>query len=171
MQRGDESALSIVYSRYANAVYGAARRVLGSRRDAEEVAVDAFMTLWRKARSHQIRLHTESLAPWLITTAGLLARTRLRDIRRHEGKEIPHPDDAFEGLPGASTTGAEPLATALAQLEPLDHELVLLCLNDGLSYKEAARTLGLTHGAVRNRISRARQSLRTVLTAETRGHA
>lgn len=54
----------------------------------------------------------------------------------------------------------------LDQLDPLDRAVVFLLDVEGYSGLEAADELGLTHGAVRKRASRARRRLRSVVGAE-----
>jgi RNA polymerase sigma-70 factor (ECF subfamily) len=58
---------------------------------------------------------------------------------------------------------------AFDRLPPVDAEIARLCLIEDLSYADAAARLGLTEGAVRNRLSRARGRLRRDLGKERDG--
>jgi RNA polymerase sigma-70 factor (ECF subfamily) len=51
----------------------------------------------------------------------------------------------------------------IAQLPAVDQQIFRLCLVEELTYKEAAVRLGLTHGSVRNRLSRMRLRLQSEL--------
>ena len=51
------------------------------------------------------------------------------------------------------------------KLREVDREIFRMCMLDGLVYKQAAAQLGLTHGSVRNRLSRLRRQLRIALSA------
>jgi RNA polymerase sigma-70 factor (ECF subfamily) len=48
-------------------------------------------------------------------------------------------------------------------LSPLDRDIFRLCAVDGYAYQAAADELGVAHGVVRNRLSRIRSRLRTVV--------
>ncbi len=51
----------------------------------------------------------------------------------------------------------------MSQMPLLDQEIFWLCVVGDLSYKQAARQLGISHGSVRNRLSRLKARLRTEL--------
>jgi len=55
------------------------------------------------------------------------------------------------------------VAKALEQLPDNFREIVILCDIEGLSYAEAAEALGIPIGTVRSRLSRARETLRSLL--------
>ena len=161
--QGDEAAMRTAYGRYSQATFAAARRVLRSTPDAEDVTIETFELLWRKARKHKITLHKDSLVAWLIAAANFTALNYRRTVlkrRKHEdpAEELEHEQAGDSGFRDID------LIRAVASLDPVDRQIVELCLSAGTSYKEAARQLGLTHATVRNRLSRARSHLRTILT-------
>jgi RNA polymerase sigma-70 factor (ECF subfamily) len=51
----------------------------------------------------------------------------------------------------------------MAGMPLVDQEIFWLCLVGDLSYKQAARQLGISHGSVRNRLSRLKARLRSEL--------
>src|SRR5690606_35734441 len=55
---------------------------------------------------------------------------------------------------------AAAIEAAVARLSPVDRRLFELCVDGDLTYEQAAAELGVTHGAVRNRVSRLRTRLR-----------
>ena len=68
--RWNDSALAEVYRRHGGAVYGLARRVLGSDGRAEEVTQDVFVDLWhRPERFDPARGIVESQRPWRLGVA------------------------------------------------------------------------------------------------------
>ena len=161
----DRTAFDLLVRRHSRAVYLAALSVTGIAADAEEVAQDAFLVLWRR-RADDVRIVADSLAPWLIVTARHLAlnlrrgekRLRLREERLPEAPPLADPEAAL-----VATAAREAVDRALAALDPLDAEIARLCLAEGLSYAEAAAKLGVAHGVVRNRLSRTRRRLRELL--------
>ena len=165
--RGDRDVLTILYHRHRRSVYLTAYSVLRSRPDAEEILQDAFVTIW--VRRNSVQLVGESTLPWLVTTARYLALNRGRAIarRRTDPLEAASELEAVARSPlgeALATELREELQTAIAELSDTDQTIVALCLVDDLSYKQAAHNLGLTHAAVRNRLSRLRAHLRTSLT-------
>lgn len=161
---GDTAALRVLHERHAEAVYWTARETLDAD-DAEEVAQDAFVLLWRKCRG--IELPGTSVLPWLLITARYLAVNLRRASSRNRAHtaELPeHPDDLTTGDNTADTAlielQLERVAATIATLPQADQDVYRLCLVEGRSYKQAAYELRVSHAAVRNRLARVRASLR-----------
>lgn len=163
---GDTRAFDELYARHVRTVYRAALARVRSVPDAEEITQETFVTLWRRAASVQL---ADSLLPWLLATARYVALNRMRsDAARAahltetdleaEPDAAPGPEERHEQARLAAS-----IAAAVTALAPVDQAIYRLCIEDGLSYADAADQLGLTHGAVRNRLSRVRASLRTDL--------
>lgn len=86
LRNGERAALAQIHIEHVKPVYWAAYRVLRSYSDADEIAQDVFLTLWRKRRS--VRVYGTSLLPWLLTTAKYLALNRARARNRVATKEV-----------------------------------------------------------------------------------
>ena len=152
-----ETAFSEVVRRHAGPLYAVAYRWLQSVPDAEEVVQDAFLLLWRKRG--RIHLVGDSALPWLIVTVKHLAANR----RRARMRRVQHETEAAHEprfTPDEHGEVADLLQRAFDALPPLDAQVARLCLVEDVTYAEAAERLGLTEGAVRNRLSRARARLR-----------
>lgn len=163
----DEGALKKLFELHAIEVYGYARSLVRRHDDAQEVVQQTFLTLWESR--HRLVTYTGSALPWLLVTARNHANNLLRTRGRHEAR--------FTGLDQVDATsfGEGPEDKALAEearrdleqalevLSPVERQIIELCIEDDLLYKEAAVRLGLTHGAVRNRLSRVRSQLRARL--------
>lgn len=152
-----QTAFGEIVRRHGGPLYAVAYRWLESVPDAEEVVQDAFLLLWRKRG--RVHLVGDSALPWLIVTVKHLAanrrRARMRRVQ-HETAAAREPRFA-EDEQGAV---ADLLRRAFDALPPLDAQVARLCLVEDVTYAEAAERLGLTEGAVRNRLSRARARLR-----------
>lgn len=173
LRHDDEHALSTVFRRYQRPVYWGSFSVLRSHAEAEEITGDVFLTLWR--RRQDVEIAATSLLPWLLVTARNLSLNRSRSVNRRREQLITEPEDQLSapGIDPAEQLLRRELEQALqaiaaAMAEP-DRSIYQLCLVDELTYKEAAYKLGLTHGSVRNRLSRLRARLRTELTHLTAG--
>jgi RNA polymerase sigma factor (sigma-70 family) len=172
VQVGDRESFRALFRMHMRSVYWAAFGVLQSRADSEEVMQDAFMTMWDKRAS--IELVGESTLPWLVTTARYLAlnRRRAEDRRRRDPLD-PDAELLVRALGPDRDLGPEGAAVAnearqhieevMAQMPLVDQEIFWLCLVGDLSYKQAARQLGISHGSVRNRLSRLKMRLRSEL--------
>lgn len=163
MQNGEQSALNQLFDRHKGAVFWTAMRTLLSRPDAEEIAVDAFLTLWEKRR--KVALYGESVLPWLLATTKNLARNRARAIRRRYTARLDdEPERPSEALSVEEQTELEDamaqIDAILASLPLVDRQVFTLCVVEDLPYKQAAYRLGISHAAVRNRLSRVRSRLR-----------
>lgn len=169
MLAGDQEALRLLYRRYQRPVYWAAASVLRSRHDAEEVLQDAFILLWEKRA--RLEFTGDSALGWLLATARYLALNRRRAEARHPGLSI----DAVDAAASVADSGQSPedaaiaaesqayISAALAQLGAADRAIFALCVEEDLSYQQAADRLGLSHGSVRNRLSRLKNRLRGTL--------
>ena len=131
-----------------------------SLRDAEDIVAETFTVAWRK-RIERL----DDPMPWLIVTA----RNITRQVRRREvsAGEITARliDDLIEtSSPSAEITAMRrrEITEALAGLDEVSREALLLTTWDGLSGIDAARVLGITPGALRVRVHRARTTMKEV---------
>jgi RNA polymerase sigma factor (sigma-70 family) len=168
---GSEFAFRRLYRAYARPVYWIAHGLLGDAPDAEDVMQETFVVAWRKLRG--LELEGESLLPWLATICRFQAANRIRARRRereHTGAVVD------ETLPSTVSVEEQVIADDLAErileavggLSDIDREIFRLCATEGFAYDAAAAELGISHGAVRNRLSRVRTQLRSAL-RETEG--
>ena len=159
----DTRALGHLHRAHIRSVYWAAYRVLHDHAESDEVAQDVFLTLWNKRTS--VVIYGSSALPWLLVTARFLSlNSKKIRVRRYDrevplGFDVPFERDPLTLLGEAEE--AQSLRDAVGGLSADDRKLVALCLGQGLTYKEAAARLGVTHATVRNRLSRVRHQLRT----------
>jgi RNA polymerase sigma factor (sigma-70 family) len=155
----DESAFAEIVRRHGPMVLRTCRRVLHDGHDAEDICQAAFLLLARKAASAGWH---DSIAGWLFQTAyrlSLKARTTAGRRARHEAhaRPLPQPD------PVAELTVRELqviLDDELSRLPEKYRAPILLCCLEGRSRDEAARCLGWTVAAVKDRLERGRERLR-----------
>jgi RNA polymerase sigma factor (sigma-70 family) len=148
-----------VYERHYLAVYRLALFLTGDPAQAEDLAADTFVRAWT-ARD---RLRHHTVRAYLLT----IARNLYRDHRR---ASPPLLVDLDEGLadesPGADArvehaSNLQSIRTRLRRIPPGDRRALLLYVVREMSYAEIAATLGVSIGAVKSRIARAREALRT----------
>jgi len=166
---GSEGAYRELYRAYVRPVYWIAFGLMGDATDAEDVVQDTFVVAWRKIPS--LRLEGTSLLPWLATVCRLQAQNRLRARRRHGShagldEDIPSVVDVEAQVVQAQTVAA--ILAVVDRLGDLDREIFRLCAAEGYGYQAAAEQLGVSHGTVRNRLSRIRTRVRaTAMESET----
>jgi RNA polymerase sigma factor (sigma-70 family) len=160
---GDRHAFGLLYDRHVRPVYWQAYGVLRDDREAEDATQDVFVTMWHKIRT--ITLVDESVLPWLLVTARYTALNAQRSRLRRRSDELDErlaSDAAVEDEVETGLVRAE-IEKATTALSPVDRRLYELCVDGDHTYEMAARELGVSHAAVRNRLSRLRSRLRADL--------
>lgn len=159
------------YRDCGTAVLGYALRRSSSREDALDVVAETFATAWR--RRDDLPMDPVEVRPWLFGIARRCLANAARGTRRADrlGARLAASFDAG-AVPDPSALHEHRaenrrVRAALDQLAADDRELVTLIAWEGLGPAEAATVLGLTPGAARVRLHRARTRLRAVLSAPT----
>lgn len=160
--KGGEQAFLTIYDRHRTTVFQFAWRLTGSRSEADDVTQECFLTLVRGAAFDCKR---GELRAYLFGIARNLVLRRLR-ISAHEAEEAPYavaPVDVLGELLEAERAAI--VAGAMMRLPVLQREAIVLFTYEELSLEEIARITGVDTGVVKSRLHRARESLRTLLTA------
>ena len=147
---GDRSAFEELYRRYVRAVLGLALRRIGDRGRAEDATQDAFVAIWRSARTYDPRRGAG--APWLYA----VARNAITDGLRRTPEATAELQDGPAGDPGPSDRAesgwvAWRVHRALEVLTEHERPLIELAYWRGLSQSEIADRLGIPLGTVKTR--------------------
>ena len=110
---GDEAALEELFRRFEAPVYSLARRLTGSKHDAEDVLQETFLEVVRSIRRFR---GDGSLAGWIRKVAASKALMKLRR-RQGRGVEEALPDDLGDGARDAVSHGPAPAVTDRVDLE------------------------------------------------------
>lgn len=155
---GNRQAFTELYLRFRGRVFSYCLRMLGSAEEAEDLYQEVFIRVYE--RSHQFA-EDKSLSGWIFTIAHNLCLNRIRDRKPTEGL-----DDVY-GLASPEQDFGEDwqarIQWALDQVPAENREPFLLFEYQGLTYLEIADVLKLTIPAVKSRIYRTREQLRTLL--------
>jgi RNA polymerase sigma-70 factor (ECF subfamily) len=157
-----------LYRSAGTAVLGYSLRRCASRDDALDVTAETFLVAWR--RRTEVPEEPDEARAWLFGVARrCLANVARGDRRSHRlGRRlaetmdidtIPDPARIHEGR-----ADSRQVRQALDELSADDRELVTLTAWEGLGPAQAGALLGLTPGAARTRLHRARLRLRASLT-------
>lgn len=167
---GDHAAMATFYEKTVHQVSAAARKMLSSREDAEEVVGDVYLYVWRNASAYDAA--RGSVRAWL----SIMTRHRAIDRFRVSRWMISLDDVEYRGLkasltePDASVTvHAEQFQwsgvarLALSSLSPLRRRLLHHAFVTDLTHQEIASAEGLPLGTVKSHLRRALCSLRGVM--------
>ncbi len=164
--RGDDDALERLMERFKRPVHNFVFRLLYNAAEAEDVAQDVFVRVYRALRARTVRRGSAAFSTWLFQVARHAAYDRQRWRRRHP--EAPLTD--AELAPAA--TGASPgenaeneelsrdIAAAVGALPEDQRTAIVLFEYEGLSHSEIAAVMQCTEKSVEARLYRARRRLR-----------
>jgi RNA polymerase sigma-70 factor (ECF subfamily) len=168
--RGDMDAFTQLIRRYERPVIGFCYRMTGSRSDAEDVAQETFLRLYRALTRITQQASFSTLVFGIARNAAL---NHLRGRKRHTRKIA-----AFEQAPpwpanqaqrpdqGAHSRDVAALLEAGLAALPLElREALILREYQEFDYQRIAEVLGCPVGTVRSRIARAREQMRRYLLA------
>ena len=168
-KQGDLSAFNLLVQRYERQVYYVAFRMLGDSPMAEDVAQETFLRAYRGLS----KFRGGNLKAWLLRIASYACNDIIRSRRGKQDVSLetiieesgdtwasPDPSPEEEALRGE--LGRE-IQRGLLTL-PQDQRMVLVLVDvEGMSYGEAAASVGISPGTLRSRLSRARAKLRDYL--------
>lgn len=135
--------------------------------DAEDIIAATFEVAWK--RMDKLPEGREAL-PWLLGIARNLSRNAQRKSKREASfvNELSTVTVPWAEMPIEDRAASAEVMAALAQLRPLDRDLILLVAWDELSPAEAGQVLGLRPATARSRLHRTRQRM-SILMQESGG--
>ncbi|MFD7873454.1 ECF RNA polymerase sigma factor SigK [Streptomyces sp. NPDC059766] len=153
---GDQRAFTVLYDAMAGPVLGVARGVLRDRAQAEEVAQDVLVEVWRTAS--RFRPERGSAANWILTLAHRRAVDRVRSAAAAAAREhraalldrMPAYDQVTEQV--EARLEREQVRHCLRALTDVQRQAVTLAYYRGLTYRQVAQDLALPLGTVKTRM-------------------
>lgn len=166
----DEEAFEVLYERHADRLLRTCRRMTGDMSVAEDIAQDAFFTLWTKAK--KVTLADGTVWPWLVTTAKFLSYNHHRklgnqptlDVDEHEVERYLAHSPVEDSV--ANRDVVNRVLETVRTMPTDDHHIFLLHFVEGGSHARIAKELGISRSAAKSRIFRLRSKLQTVFTDE-----
>lgn len=165
----DASAIRTLVSRKLPRLIALATRMLGDRMEAEDIAQETFMRIWKQAphwRTGEAKFDT-----WLHRVALNLCYDRLRGHREEPAEVLPDSPDptatADQRIEARSRD--ERVRSALAALPARQREALVLTYYQELSNQQASDLMGISVDALESLLARARRTLRAQLAGERAG--
>jgi RNA polymerase sigma-70 factor (ECF subfamily) len=165
--RGDQSALHALYERIPRPVFTLIARLTRNRETAEELTVDVFHDVWRRAEGYDPANGT--VVGWIMNQARSRAIDRLRfDHRKkrvdpHAGEPVQTETALGSDAMVESEEARRTLHAALAQLSTDEKQAIEATYFGELTHVEAAAALDQPLGTIKTRIRTAIQKLRAAL--------
>lgn len=160
---GDADAARLLAQRLTPRVLSHAVRVLGDAAEAEDVAQEAMLRLWRIAP--EWRQGEAKVSTWLYRVTANLCTDRLRRRRSVDFDSIPEPEDDALGAEDQmqQDTRAQALEQALQALPERQRQAVVLRHIEGLANPEIAEALDISVEAVESLTARGKRALKSLL--------
>ena len=170
--KGDDRALHALYERTHRLVFTLIVRMTNDRATAEELTLDVFHDVWRRASTYDAS--GGSVVGWIMNQARSRAIDRLRFHQRK--KRLNH--DADKQFPVAPESGpqeafdrkeqAHRVREALTVLTPAERQVIETAFFSELTYYDVATRLQQPLGTVKTRIRSALGKLRQALAKTTK---
>ena len=179
----DEQAFSEIVRLHGDKVFSLIYRMLGNRQEAEDVAQDVFITVFKTIESFR---GEAKFTTWLLRIAANHAKNRIKHLARRP-TEGADPDDVSQlrtlpdrpsppvqariETPDAMLEAAQTerlMQEAIANLPEDQRLLVVLRDVEEMSYQEIEEITGLPEGTIKSRLHRARMAIKEWLDRHTR---
>lgn len=160
---GDRAAARVLTLRMGPLAFRVAQRMLGDRAEAEDLAQEALLRLWKIAP--EWRTGEAKVTTWLYRVVTNLATDRLRRRRGIGLEEAPEVPDGAASAVEQMIDGdrAAALEAALAQLPARQRQAVVLRHLEGLSNPEIATAMEIGVEAVESLTARGKRALAAIL--------
>jgi RNA polymerase sigma-70 factor (ECF subfamily) len=164
---GDQQALHALFERTHRIVFTLVVRITNNRESAEEVTLDVFHDVWRRASKYDAA--GGSVVGWILNQARSRAIDRLRFEQRKK-RAIPHGDSPH---PAPAASGPQEtfdlreqgrlLRDALKVLTPDERQVIETAFFSGLTHPEVAARLNQPLGTIKTRVRSGLGKLRQAL--------
>jgi len=169
---GDQLALHALYERAHRPVFTLIMRITSNRETAEELTIDVFYDVWRRAAGYDAANGT--VLGWIMNQARSRAIDRLRfesRKKRSGGMDMQPAEVAADPRDVLQLREqGESLRAALSTLTPDERQAIETTFFGGLTHAEAAARLNQPLGTIKTRIRSGLHKLRDILVVERAKH-
>lgn len=163
---GDQAAARSLTLRLTPLAFGVALRMLNDRAEAEDIAQEAMMRLWKIAPDW--RQGEAKVSTWLYRVVSNLCTDRLRKRRTVDLDDMAEPEDGQPTVQAQMETRERmaALQSALSQLPERQEQAVRLRHIEGLGNPEIAEIMDISVEAVESLTARGKRSLTSLLAGQ-----
>lgn len=169
VKTGDVAAFEILVDRHKHSVVGTAAKMLGGESDADDIAQQVFIRVWKSAARYE---PSAKFTTWLMTIARNLVFNEMR--RRQRARLVPMDTEVEDGpqhqfadtetaAPGEQLLDAElqnAIEEAIASLPENQRMAIVLRRYENMPYEDIAKILKTSVPAVKSILFRARMDLK-----------
>lgn len=177
VRNGSAAAFEELVQRYQSRLLTVLEHLVNNREQAEDLAQEVFLRVFRARERYE---PGAKFSTWLFTIANNVASNSLRSKSRRKEVGVPERstsdsspmqlDQLALAASGQMPTraldkaeAAEVVRMALESLNPRQRMALLLSKFEGMSYQDIADSMEMTVQATKSLLSRARESLRVIL--------
>ncbi|MBP6976977.1 MAG: sigma-70 family RNA polymerase sigma factor [Bacteroidales bacterium] len=164
---GDTAAFAALVERHKNNAFSLALRITGNREDAEEIAMDAFVKVYRSLGSFR---NDSKFTTWLYR---IVHNESISVLRKKQPETTPLEDNLADDYPSDDIhyrisvqdeiQQQQLISRALNELPPADHLLITLFYMEDQSVGEISQITGLSQANIKVRLYRTRKRLYQIL--------
>src|SRR5215207_1060039 len=177
LRERDERAFRELVAEHRDRVFNLTYRMLGNRAEAEDVAQEVFITVFKTVDTFR---EESKFSTWLYRVTVNHCKNRIKYLSRRHDRDQDELDEAVDHATAVAASAPLPaprpdrqlegaqmeqiLQEAIGQLDEDHRVLVVLRDVEDLSMEEIVEITGLPDGTVKSRLHRARLALRKKLT-------
>ncbi|HNS17058.1 MAG TPA: sigma-70 family RNA polymerase sigma factor [Bacteroidales bacterium] len=164
---GDTAAFAALVDRHKDNAFALALRITGNREDAEEIAMDAFVKVYRSLGNFR---NDSKFTTWLYR---IVHNESISALRKKQPETAPLDDSLASDYPTEEIQQCvseldelqqqKLISRALKELPPEDHMLITLFYMEDLSVSEINEITGLSQSNIKVRLHRTRKKLYQIL--------
>ena len=168
MAKGDGSALAELHGMWCPVLLGIACRMLGDRREAEEVVQDTFVRMWHRAAEYDPHQSPPFVWAFAVMRGYCIDRLRFRHrAKRDSSRVVPlHLHASPEKSEDPRVMAIDDwhrVRAAIDQLDPDERSCLELAVFLEYTHSEISEHLGTPLGTIKNRLRRALEKTRNLL--------
>jgi RNA polymerase sigma-70 factor, ECF subfamily len=167
LQKGDNTALGIVYDRYGTAVYRLALRMLSNPAEAEDLTQEVFLAFWRGVEKYDPQRGTLLVFLLTITRSRSLNRLKQQNSQQNLQQRFGHHLPTAPSQPGMESVAlnelSDRMSNALQQLPIAQKQVLEMAYYEGKSQSMIAQELDLPLGTIKTRSRQGLLKLRQLL--------
>lgn len=153
---GDEAAFEQLYDQFSGRVFGLSRRIVRNPSQAEEVAQEVFLEIWRRASRFDAA--RGSATSWIMTLTHARSVDRVRSVQASADRELKvayashevEVDTVVEAVESKFERRA--VQKCLGALTEVQRESITLAYYSGYTYREVAELLSTPLPTIKTRL-------------------